>query len=299
VSDFDHAAGFATQAAPEAVTARLTRRAGERFAFQGWHTTRAISLPGGPKRTPDLVAVLDALDVPTEPALLVYELQSEHDEEKLETTLLEAAVFRAHARHGADGKGRYRVFAGLVYLKGECPRAVLDMRSKSGLGTRHEAMVWDAAKDDAAQALQAVELGAEHWGLLFWIALMTGADQEDIIRRWLELVNTIDIAPSMRRNLIVVALALAQLAGRFLIWERILEGANMGEAIIYNRIRAQGALEQARHDLIRLLQAKFKASMTAEFKETVEQQKEVDLLNRWYDSALEHDTWDAFVASLK
>src|SRR5207248_2601429 len=137
----------------------------------------------------------------------------------------------------------YRVFAGLVYLKGECPRAVLDMRTKAGLGTRHEAMVWDVAKDDAAEALQAVESGAEHWGLLFWIALMTGADQEDIIRRWLELVNTRDIAPSMKRNLTVVALTLAQLAGRVLIWERILKGSNVGESIIFNRIRAQGALE--------------------------------------------------------
>src|SRR4051794_40430385 len=187
-SDFDHAAGFATQAAPEAVTARLTRDAGEAFRFHDWYTTRAIPLPGGPRRTPDLVAILHALEV-AGPALLIHEFQSEHDEDKLETTLVEAAVFRAYARHGEDGKGRYRVFAGLVYLKGACPKSVLDMTSKSGVGTRHQAFVWEVARDDAAEALQAVASGAASWGLLHWVALMTGADQEGIIREWLALVN--------------------------------------------------------------------------------------------------------------
>src|SRR5258708_7092970 len=100
MSDFDHAAGFATQVEPGVVIDRAFARTGETFLFRDWFRTRAIPLPGGPKRTPDLVAVIDAPDAPAQPALLVFEFQSGHDPEKLETTLVETAVFRAYARHG-------------------------------------------------------------------------------------------------------------------------------------------------------------------------------------------------------
>ena len=46
-----------------------------------------------------------------------------------------------------------------------------------------------SAKYDADAALTAVAQGKESWGLLFWIALMTGAEREAIIARWRELVT--------------------------------------------------------------------------------------------------------------
>jgi hypothetical protein len=299
VNDFDHAAGFATQAAPEVVTARLTARAGEAFRFREWFTTRAIPLPGGPARTPDLVAILDARTAPDQPALLIHEFQSEHDEEKLETTLVEAAVFRAYARHGPEKKGKFRVFAGLVYLKGECPGSVLDMRSPNGSGTLHQAFVWNVALDSAEQALERVALRPECWGLLFWIALMTGAEKDSIIQRWLELVlNKVQDA-RMRKTLVVVALTFAELTGRTLVWEPVLKEVNMGESQVFNRIRAEGELKNAREWLVDLLQAKYKGALSADLAQTVAQQTEIAVLKRWHRSALEQDTWEGFVASLK
>src|SRR6185437_11557570 len=137
MNDFDHAAAFAAQADPSVVIGRLLAPTRKRLRFRDWFNTRPIPLPGGPKRTADLVALLDDPDASARPALLILELQSLHDPEKLDTTLLEAAVFRAYARHGDDRQGKYRVFCGIVYLRGACPEPILDMTLAGGFGTRH------------------------------------------------------------------------------------------------------------------------------------------------------------------
>jgi hypothetical protein len=303
MSDFDHAAGFAAQADPDVVIGRLLAPTGERLRYRDWYKNRAIPLPGGPKRTPDLVAILADPDAPDRPALLIHEFQSSHDPEKLDTTLVEAAVFRAYARHGEDKQGKFRVFCGLVYLKGACPEAVLDMSLEGGFGTRHAPLLWEVEKDNAEAALVAVTERKASWGLLFWIALMTGADKESIITRWREMVSDPQVVASreMRQALVVVALELAELAGRFLAWEHGLEDMDMGtgESIVGNRLRAQGDLRRSRAWLLRLLQKKYPGSITAEVEQMVEQQSDLSLLNQWFETALEKDTFEGFVKDLK
>src|SRR5262249_54926112 len=102
MSDFDHAAAFAAQAEPDVVVGRLLAATGEVLRFRDWYSTRAISMPGGPKRTPDLVAILEPPGAPDRPSLMIFEFQSGHDEQKLVTTFREVAVFRNYARHGED-----------------------------------------------------------------------------------------------------------------------------------------------------------------------------------------------------
>jgi hypothetical protein len=300
MSDFDHAAVFAAQTEPGVVIGRLLAPTKERLLFRDWFITRAIPLPGGPKRTPDLVAILDAPEAPTEVTLLVFEFQSSHDPEKLDTTLLEVAVFRAYARHG-DNKEKYRVGCGLIYLKGRCPEAVLDLGFNGGFGTRHAPLLWEVEKDDAEAALTAVAEGRESWGLLFWIPLMTGAEQESIIARWQELASdpTKVTSQSTRHNLVTVALFFADLAGCFLLWNRLLEGMSMVESQIGNRFRAEGDLMRSRAWLLRLLQTKYPTADTTEIKQLVDQQTDLTLLNQWFEIALEAATFEQFVEKLK
>jgi hypothetical protein len=301
MSDFDHAAAFATQADPGVVVGRLLAATGARLRYRDWFTSRAIPLPGGPKRTADLVAILADPDVPAQLALLIFEFQSAHDPEKLDTTLVEAAVFRAYARHGDDRQGRYRVYSGLVYLKGSCPEAVLDMTLAGGFGTRHAPLLWEVEKDDAGAALAAVADGRGGWGLLFWIALMTGADREAIIARWREQVNDPDKVPSawMRQNLVGIAMLFAELAGRFLVWERALEGWDMVESQVANRWRTQGEVRRSRAWLLELLRTKYQGSVTADVVQLVEQQSDLTLLQTWFTTALREETFEQFVQTLK
>ena len=53
---FDQAARFAAQASPDAVIRRVLMPTGLTLPFREWLDTRTIPLPGGPKRTADLVA---------------------------------------------------------------------------------------------------------------------------------------------------------------------------------------------------------------------------------------------------
>ena len=70
---------------------------------------------------------LDDLDSPGSPCLTILEFQSGPDEDKLHTTLVSVAHMRVEVRHGPSLQGRYRVVAGLVYLRGQAPQITLDM----------------------------------------------------------------------------------------------------------------------------------------------------------------------------
>src|SRR5262249_121680 len=162
----------------------------------------------------------------------------------------------------------------------------LDMRCKSGKGTCHEALLWEVAKDTADAALAEVAQDPKGcWGLLFWTALMTGAEREAIIREWLRLaLETVKDAPLLR-SLFVIALTFGELGGRFVGWEQVLGSRSMGESQVFNRIRAEGELKKARAWLVSLLKAKYKSAMPADFTQTVEQQSDLALLDRWHNLA--------------
>ena len=82
---------------------------------------------------------------------------------------------------------------------------------------------------------------------------MTGADQESIIRRWLDLVSLLAPDERIRKAMFVVALTFAELAGRAPLWKQLLKETNMGESQFLNGFRAEGKVENARAYLIRVL----------------------------------------------
>src|SRR5947209_8333807 len=135
----DQAARFAAQADPEVVLDRLSRVAGVTLRFRRWVDTRTTPSPGQRDRTADRVAECLVEDAPERPWLLIFEFQAQHDDDKLDITLVEAANLRVEARYGEDRRGKYCVLVALIYLRGECPLAVLDMRLTSSLGTWHAA----------------------------------------------------------------------------------------------------------------------------------------------------------------
>jgi hypothetical protein len=219
---YDQAARWAANTDASPVVARLQRQHRARLRFVELGESRTTPRPGGLDRTADRTLVLAEEAAPAQPWLLVGEFQVEHDEDKLDTTLVEVAQFRARARHGPDRKGKYKVLAGLVYLVGACPENVLDMTLTSGAGTRHAALVWNVADDPASAALDELEAGQTTWGILFWVPLMKGAGDRELVRRWLRLAR---LAPASEQGgLRTVALFFAELAGCRPIWEEEVDG---------------------------------------------------------------------------
>ena len=95
---FDQGARFATANEPAFVLTRVLALARLDVHFRTWFNAQTVPLPRGPDRIADLVALMDDPSSPEEPWLLVHEFQSQHDPRKLGTMLIEAAVFREHAR---------------------------------------------------------------------------------------------------------------------------------------------------------------------------------------------------------
>lgn len=300
---FDQAARYAAQADATVVPARLLAGSGLALAFREWLDTRTIPLPGGPDRTADLVAALDDSAAPDSPWLIVLEFQAQVDADKLDVTLEEVAILRSRARHGDERKGKYRVAAGLVYLRDRCPVDTLDMRLPDGSGTRHAPRVWNVADDDAASAIEAVTAGAVSWGTLFWVPLMAGADDDATVQRWKDVVTARVGDRSTRGNIAVVALVFAELAGRAIIWNRALEDFDMTESQVVNdwisKGEAKGELRKEQQLLLRLLNKRFPGAVPPEVAKLISEQESLDLLNHWFDAAASAVTYDEFFAVLK
>jgi hypothetical protein len=280
---------------------RLQRGQGTRFRFAGLHESRTTPRPGGLDRTADRVFVLADDDSPAQPWLLVCEFQAQHDEDKLDSTLVEVAQFRARERHDKGGSGKYKAIAGLVYLAGECPNSVLDMTLTGGAGTRHAALVWNVAADSASAALDELEAGTTTWGILFWIALMKGAGDKELVRRWLRLTR---LAPASELgDLRGVVLIFAELAGCRPVWQDELEDWNVTESSLVNSWRQQAAekkgLEQGRAWLLDLIQGKFPDKLTPDVIQTINAQPSLPLLETWFKAAVQAATYEDFVAVLR
>jgi hypothetical protein len=300
---FDQAACFATQVEPEALVQRLLASRSVPWRFREWLDTRSLPLPGGADRTADLVMALDDPAAPDRPWLLVLEFQAQVDPDKLDVTLEEVALLRSRARHGEDRQGRYRVLSSLVYLQGRCPQRLLEMTLPDGSGTRHVALVWNVAEDNAAERLEAVAKGTASWGMLFWVPLMAAGAEETVLARWKELATALVPDRHVRGNMAVIALVFAELAGRRIEWKRELEGFEMTESQVVNEWIAEAEvkaiLRTRRQDLLELLEVRFPGQAPTEVVQLIQQQDSQDLLNDWFKAALRALTWEQFLAVLK
>lgn len=299
---FDQAARYAAQEAAEPVVSRLVRGLRVSLRFREWVESRTTPLPGERDRTADRVAALVDEADPDQPWLLLAEFQAEHDPDKLDVTLVEVARLRTEVRHGPDRKGKYKVLAALIYLRGRCPTAELDMTVWGLWGTWHNPVVWNLEDEDAGRVLDEVAANPAGWGLLFWLPLMRRGDDPGIIARWNDRVSAL---PDGRRrgDLGRIALVFAELAGRYVAWEQGLRGLNMTESQVVNRwikeAQDEARLQQARADLLRFLEYRFPGRVSAEVASTINTQPSFSLLRDWFDSAYTVSTFDDFLAVLR
>ena len=265
---YDQAARFAAKADAGVVPARLLAGSGISLTFREWLETRTVPLPGGPDRTADLVAALDDPASPDGSWLLVLEFQAQVDPDKLDVALEEVAILRSRVRFGDDRQGKYKVAAGLVYLRDRCPDETLDMRFPDGSGTRHAPRIWNVAEDNAATTLEAIAAGSLSWGMLFWVPLMSGADEEGTVSRWKELVGSQIPDGSRRGALARVALVFAELVGRRIVWKRALEDFDMTESEVVNEWITEGIVKDRRELLLQLLNRRFPRDRSRRSRQT-------------------------------
>lgn len=298
---YDQTARSAVLLDPDALLRRLLTPAGLPFAFREWVETRTTPPPGDRDLTADRVAALTDPAAPDRPWLLLLEFQSQHDPEKLDVSLAEAARLRIEARHGEGRRGKYRVMTALVYLAERCPETVLDMTA-GGHGTHHAPLLWEVAGDSATAALDAVAAGQASWGLLFWVPLMAGADDAATVARWRELAST--VAEERQLGALArIALLFAGLAGRYVIWEKGLEDWKVTESPVMNlwieKAQAETKLETTREYVLLALEERFPGTVSPEIAETVRQQPSLPMLREWFRDAMRVSSIEEFRAILR
>jgi hypothetical protein len=297
----DQASRYAAQADPEVVLRHL-RGLDASLRFRRWVDTRTTPRPGQTDRTADRVAELSADDATDRPWLLIFEFQSQHDEDKLDATLAEVGQMRLEARHGADRRGKYRVLVALIYLRGKCPDTVLDMTQAGGGGTKHVPLLWEVANDSAGKALDALEAGTATWGILFWVPLMSGGDDPALLARWKDQASRVENA-RVRSDLVQIALFFAELAGRLAVWADALKEWNMYESQLFKEWTAEalrrGERSARRQDLLQILQERFPDTLTAEVSDLITRQESDELLRDWFRAALRAASAEEFLTVLR
>jgi hypothetical protein len=209
--------------------------------------------------------------------------------EKVDDLMAEAAQFRR--------EHKVMVLPVLIYLVGECPpaEAVVDMTTPTGFGMRHAPLLWPIAQDDAAATLDALAAGEATWGVLFWLPLMSGADDDRMVARWRAMV---DALPDERRRRDVMAICqiFAGLAGRGQLWRRNMEGWTTTESPIVNEWMAEVAAESEittlRKALTLFLRGRFR-TIPEDVAEAIRAQPSREMLEEWAAHAGTVDSMEA------
>jgi hypothetical protein len=302
---FDQSGRYASRADPQPVLRRLFRHCTQQPPFREWTDTRILVRPAIGERIADLVAILGTSE---HRRLLVTEFQAQQNEDKLDVTLEEVAILRSRARWVAEDvpevQRRYDVSAALVYLIAvESDNNMTDMRLDSGEGTFHQPLVWHVPREDAREAIEQVARGEESWGLLFWVPLMSGGGEDEVAKRWLEVVESTVQERSRRADLGNVALIFAELAKCRKVWDRTLEGFGMNESAYVNELTKSqvtlAKLEMSRLNLLEFLRGRFSKQTTQEVEKLINQVETLEILNFWIRQAGRVDSFAEFEALVR
>lgn len=277
---YDQAGRFAVSAEPAFVLKRLGPVTGLTLVFRRWLPTRGLPLPGGPDRDADRVA--DDANAPERPWLLIFENQAQHDPDKPKVLQLEALVFLNHAKDTDRGGGELRPLPVFVYLRGECPRAGVEVRTPTGCGFVGTPAVWEVARDDAAECLAKLARGEVSWGALFWVPLMAGGGAA--AAEWRGLLDQ-RVPEKQRAEVAYVALLFAELAGCRADFERLLQGVIITESAVYNEVFDLGQMRLARKDLTRVIRLRFPELLTPDVERAIADQPNLVLMMEWLDAA--------------
>jgi hypothetical protein len=158
------------------------------------------------------------------------------------------------------------------------------------------------ARDSAREALDALEAGTLTWGILFWVPLMNGSDDPTVLRRWKEQAERVENT-RIRNDLAQIALFFAELAGRSVAWSDALKEWTMYESQLFKQwtteARREERLQTRREDILRTLKRRFSSALSDEITAAINRQDSDEMLNDWFDAALDASSLEAFLAVLR
>jgi hypothetical protein len=272
------------------------------LSFVGWLDTRTVPSPPETELTCDALAEFAAAGRPGEPWVLVAESQTEPTGDDLERLMEYMFRFRRERRPSADPRLKYLMGGVILNLTGPRQPDTLAMplpgMAEFGVGGRVVRVA--LREEDAAATMARVASGELSRCVLPWVALMRGGGEPAVIEEWKRLA---DLEPDQRVRLdyAVDALLFAELPGVWWQWKQALEGWNVrvSQQVLewQNEARVEAELKTRRTDLLRVLEKHCKSKVPSDLVEAVQATQDMSLLSRWFDAALEANTFDDFRAA--
>ncbi|HEX5268960.1 MAG TPA: hypothetical protein VFW33_00670 [Gemmataceae bacterium] len=270
------------------------------LSFVGWLDTRTAPAPPETELTCDALAEFANAARPEEPWVLVAESQTEPTGDDLERLMEYLLRFRRERRPSSDARLKYLVGGVILNLTGPRQPDTLAMPlpglTEFGFGGRVVRLA--VREEDAAATLARIASGELSRCVLPWVALMKGSGEPAVIEEWKRLAD-LEPDPRVRLDYAIDALIFAELPGVWAQWKQALEGWNVRVSQQVLEWQTEGAVENQRTNLVRVLEKHCKGAVPSDLAETIQATKDIGLLRRWFDTALDVTTFDAFRAAMK
>jgi hypothetical protein len=126
-----------------------------------------------------------------------------------------------------------------------------------------------------------------------WVPLMDGGGDPAVVQEWLRQVG-LEPNEQRRSEYAGVAMVFAEWAGHRAVWQQALEGFNVRQLEIVREWKDEARVEERQNNLLRVLRKRFPPEVPPDLSQTIQETKDLEVLARWFDTALEVSSLDAF-----
>jgi hypothetical protein len=270
------------------------------WKFVRWQDTRTLPFPGEPDRICDTVAEFEQRTDPQRRCLVDVEVQAKPDPNLLERLGEYAFRLRRELHYGSGPPGKYPVLCLVLNLTGAEQASRLEMALPEWNAAAHSLQVAQGTlrSEDTGQSLARIAQGElERW-VLPWLPLLRGAAEPANIAEWKRLAAQEPDSRS-RSEFGFLAHVFAELAGTALVWDKALEGWNMTESPLINKLQEEARIETHIKDVRRAINLRFGTSVPTDLDEQLAAIKSKAELERWFDASQTAPSLDAFRAAVQ
>jgi hypothetical protein len=108
------------------------------------------------------------------------------------------------------------------------------------------------------------------------------------------------VPDEFKPDVLYIASVFAELAGRLLAWNRVVQGDAMTESVVANRMIELGELRAKRDALLRVVRLRFPALLTPDIERAIADQPSLAVMKTWLDAAFDPAaTAESFLAVLR
>lgn len=294
MGDYDQLARLACKLDGPGLFDWIQRRQGGvvRYAFRDWDDARRLAVVPGLERINDLVADLRPLGGDDEPHFVITEIESEARRFQLQRLGVYANLLSIE-------KATLRIGVCLLNLTGRKEPAKVTLAIPGPFGRIEiEPQVVNLCEDDALATLADMAADRTARSLLAWIPLMAGGGDPAAINAWLVEILQVPDAET-RRNLAVYAATFAELTPAQPSWAQALERYGMMESILFNRVRKDEKVRNAREFLLEAIAVRLSSPVPDDLRLAIEGTNDQETLGRWYRVALTCPTVDDLRAAMQ